>query len=53
MKYYRSQIIIFIIRILKILGLKAYNNNNNSNILTYRSITLKHYKLKIFIGKTS
>jgi hypothetical protein len=51
-KYYRSYIAISMVRAFKILKLKVYGDNSNSNILTYRSITLKHFRLKVFIGQT-
>jgi hypothetical protein len=52
-KSYKSRIIISTVRALKILGLKVYGDNNNSNTLTHGSIILRHFKLKLFTGKTS
>ena len=52
-KCFKSHIIIFTARALKILRLKVYDDNNDSNTLIHGSIILRHYKLKVFIGKIS
>jgi hypothetical protein len=52
-KSYKSRLIISTVRALKILGLKVYGDNNDSNTLIHGSIILRHSKLKLFIGKTS
>jgi len=39
-------------RALITLRLKVYGDNNDSNVLTHGSITLKHFRLKVSTGKT-